>query len=61
TDYCVKASALDAVAAGFEAVAVTDAMAGVEVSPGDTEAALAAMGDAGVQIISSPDLLSVTE
>lgn len=56
TDYCVKASALDAVAAGFETVAVSDAMRGVNVSPGDTDAALAAMTVAGVTTATAADL-----
>jgi len=56
TDYCVKASALDAVAAGFDVAVVTDAVAGVEVSPGDTDTAISAMENAGVRMVASADL-----
>ena len=35
TDYCVKATALDAIKAGFPTTVVTDAVAAVDVSPGD--------------------------
>ncbi len=57
TDYCVKASALDAAAAGFGAVVVADAVAGVDVAPGDSDAALAAMENAGVGVVTSAVLL----
>ena len=50
TDYCVRATALDAVALGFEAVVPERAVAAVNLEPGDGEAALAELGAAGVQI-----------
>ena len=56
TDYCVKASAIDAINAGFETVAVTDAVRAVDVHPGDGAAALRHMRDAGVLIAVSGDL-----
>ena len=59
TDYCVKASALDARAAGFETVAVTDAMRAVNVAPGDGDAALSALRAAGVEVVTSVALLAV--
>ena len=34
TDYCVRATALDAIKAGFPTTVVTDAVAAVDVSPG---------------------------
>jgi nicotinamidase/pyrazinamidase len=46
TDYCVLATALDAVRAGFETVVIEDLTAGV--APKSTEAARAEMGAAGV-------------
>jgi nicotinamidase/pyrazinamidase len=49
TDYCVKATALDARREGFDVVLVTDAARGVEVNPGDCARALADMGAAGVK------------
>ncbi len=50
TEYCVKYTALDAVALGFEVTLVDDACRGVELKPGDTQRAIDEMRDAGVQI-----------
>jgi nicotinamidase/pyrazinamidase len=50
TDYCVKFTALDAAAAGFEVVLINDACRGVELQPGDVDRAIAAMQAAGVRI-----------
>ncbi len=47
TDYCVRATALDAIAAGFETTVLTDAVAAVDVNPGDGERALAEVSAAG--------------
>jgi nicotinamidase/pyrazinamidase len=40
TDYCVRASALDALTEGFEVVVLEDAVRAVDVRPGDGQAAL---------------------
>lgn len=48
TDYCVRATALDAVRLGFEVSLRPDAVAAVELQPGDGERALAEMAGAGV-------------
>lgn len=48
TDYCVKATALDAVRLGFETALLTDAVAAVDLEPGDGGRALDEMRDAGV-------------
>jgi nicotinamidase/pyrazinamidase len=48
TDYCVKATALDAVRLGFEARVLTDAIAAVELAPGDGALAIDEMAAAGV-------------
>ncbi len=48
TDYCVRATVLDAVAAGFSVRLLTDLCAGV--APGTTEAALVEMAAAGVTV-----------
>lgn len=48
TDYCVKATALDAIRLGFDAALLTDAVAAVDLQPGDGERALAEMAAAGV-------------
>jgi len=56
TDYCVKATAIEAVENGFEAYVLTDAIRPVELQPGDGERALEAMRLAGVRLIESKDL-----
>jgi nicotinamidase/pyrazinamidase len=48
TDYCVKETALDARHLGFEASVPRDAVAAVDLQPGDGDRAFAAMQDAGV-------------
>jgi nicotinamidase/pyrazinamidase len=48
-DYCVRATALDARAAGYETVLLTDATRPVEVRPGDGERALDDLRAAGVR------------
>jgi nicotinamidase/pyrazinamidase len=58
TDYCVRASAIDACREGFEVTVVEDAVRGVEVAEGDSERALAEMRDAGARIARSDEVLS---
>jgi nicotinamidase/pyrazinamidase len=48
TDYCVKATALDALRLGFATIVLTDAVAAVEIEPGDSERALDELRGAGV-------------
>jgi len=48
TDYCVKATALDARRLGFETHVLTDAIAAVDLEPGDGARALDEMDAAGV-------------
>jgi nicotinamidase/pyrazinamidase len=50
TDYCVKATALDALKEGFEVVVLDDAVRAVDLSPGDGERALSEMKAAGAEI-----------
>jgi len=50
TDYCVKATALDAVRLGFEVMLLGDAVAAVNLSREDGDEALAEMAGAGVEI-----------
>jgi nicotinamidase/pyrazinamidase len=50
TDYCVKASALDAVELGLATTVLADAIAAVNLAPGDGDTALAEMVAAGVVI-----------
>ncbi len=52
TDYCVRATALDAVNHCFANVIVRrDTVRGVEIRPGDSERALAEIAAAGVTVI----------
>ncbi len=53
TDYCVRATALDGLAAGLEVTVLTDAVRGVEVNPGDSAAALTEIERAGVRLAES--------
>jgi nicotinamidase/pyrazinamidase len=48
TDYCVKATALDALSLGFDTAVLTDAVAAVDLEPGDGDRALEELADAGV-------------
>jgi len=50
TDYCVLNTVLDARAAGFEVVVLTDAVRAVDVQPGDGARALDTMRKAGAQL-----------
>jgi nicotinamidase/pyrazinamidase len=50
TDYCVEATALDAVRLGFATTVVRRAVASVDLEPGDGEAALERMAAAGVEV-----------
>ncbi len=47
TDYCVKATALDALRAGLTVVVLQDAVRAVDVTPGDGARALAELAAAG--------------
>lgn len=57
TDYCVLATALDARQAGFSVTVVRDGVRAVDLQPGDGEAALTAMREAGCTIAQSDELL----
>lgn len=57
TDYCVKATVMDAVGLGFGVTVVTDGCRAVDVAPGDGERALAAMHTAGARLTTSAELL----
>jgi nicotinamidase/pyrazinamidase len=51
TDYCVQASALDALAAGLEVIVPTAGVRAVNVEAGDGDRALARMRSAGAALI----------
>jgi nicotinamidase/pyrazinamidase len=56
TDYCVKATALDARGLGFNTALIVDGCRGVNLQPDDVDRALAAMKAAGVKLIQSRDV-----
>jgi nicotinamidase/pyrazinamidase len=53
TDYCVRATALDAVRLGHQTTVLTDAVAAVNVAPGDGDRALAELRAADVALATS--------
>jgi nicotinamidase/pyrazinamidase len=56
TDYCVRATVLDALRAGFEVVVLTDAIGAVDVQPGDGSRALEQIQDAGARLATLEEL-----
>lgn len=53
TDYCVRATALDAVRRGIRVRVLADAVKGVDVKPGDSKVALEEMRAAGIPFVRS--------
>jgi nicotinamidase/pyrazinamidase len=49
-DYCVKNAALDAVREGFDTTVLRDAARAVNVNPGDDEATIRQLEEAGVRV-----------
>ena len=58
TDYCVRASAIDACREGFDVTVVEDAIRAVEVEPGDGKRAIEEMKEAGAKLATSDQLLA---
>lgn len=56
TDYCVKATALDARKLGYRTLVIADACRGVNAKRGDVVHAIAEMRQASVDVISSTDI-----
>jgi len=56
TDYCVRATAHDALHEGFQVLVLEDAIRGVEVHAGDCQRAIEELRQAGAEIILSSDL-----
>jgi nicotinamidase/pyrazinamidase len=56
TDYCVKSTVVDGVRAGFEVIVLEDAIAAVDLTPGDGERALVEMRTAGAWLVRLDDL-----
>ena len=61
TDYCVKASVLDAVHAGLQVYLLVDAIKGVNLNPGDSLKAIEEMREAGVKIVTFWDVKDLLE
>ena len=57
TDYCVLQTVLDACDAGFQVVVLRDAIAAVDVQPGDGKRATARMQAAGARIADSAETM----
>lgn len=56
TDYCVRASALDARREGFDVVVLEDASRGIDAEPGDVERALDELRAGGVRLAGLHDV-----
>ena len=61
TDYCVRATGLDARAAGLDVVVLADAVCAVNVKPGDGERALAELTAAGCDLATTSAVLRALE
>jgi nicotinamidase/pyrazinamidase len=61
TDYCVLRTSLDARAAGLRVTVLTDAVAGVDVTPGDCDRALQQMKRAGAEFATVAELPEILE
>ena len=66
TDYCVRATAIDVVRTfaadgNVDVFALRDAMRAVNLDPADEAKAIAAMNDAGVQLITVQDALNMVD
>jgi nicotinamidase/pyrazinamidase len=56
TDYCVKHTALDAQAAGFETIVIADASAAVNITPDDEAHALDEVQASGVHVVTHSEI-----
>lgn len=59
TEYCVRATVLDARDAGFEVVVLADAITGIDATPGDARRAVDEMRSHGARFADSRDLEGV--
>jgi nicotinamidase/pyrazinamidase len=57
TDYCVKFTALDAVALGLKTWLIEDGCRGVELKPGDVSRAIQEMRAAGVRVVAAEQFI----
>jgi nicotinamidase/pyrazinamidase len=58
TDYCVRQTVLDGLAAGLHVTVLTDAVAAIDARPGDGERALAEMSAKGAALAAGADCLT---
>ena len=56
TDYCIRATVLDALRHGFKTIALADCIKAINVQPGDGQLALQEMQQHGAIILTSEDL-----
>ena len=61
TDYCLRASVLDARRTGLVLTVLGDAVAGIDVHGGDSDRALADMREAGAAVTTVPEWTFATE
>lgn len=59
TDYCVLCTTLEALRNGFEVTVLTDAVAGVDIVPGESASAIEDMVSAGAQMTTVDELLGM--
>jgi nicotinamidase/pyrazinamidase len=57
TDYCVKATVIDALKNGFAVTLLIDAVRGVEINPGDSAHAIEEMLTAGAEVTNKDSLI----
>ena len=60
-DVCVKFTVIDALEQGFSVTLVRDGTRGVDMQPGDTQAAIDAMQAAGAQVADSEEVIARVE
>jgi len=57
TEYCVKATVLDAIELGLSVCVISDAIRGIEANPGDCERAHQEMEQAGATFVTTDEVL----
>jgi nicotinamidase/pyrazinamidase len=58
TDYCVRATVLDALQEGIQTTLIVDGCCGVDLQPGDVERAIVEMESSGAQLTNSGEILT---
>jgi len=60
TDYCVKATVLDAIRCGFQVAVLTDLVRPIDLQPGDSARALAEMKSEGAKLLTSQEWMNAS-